>query len=101
MVVSHARFVVSSWCYNYRMTTQNNVRFIFTSSCLFSLEGLRVRIVVFNATFNNISVMSWRSDFFMEKTIEGFSTCISFMPYLVFFQILIHAARDKLKEYAN
>ena len=31
MVVSHARFVVSSWCYSYRMTTQNNVRFIFTS----------------------------------------------------------------------
>ena len=37
----------------------------------------------------------------MEKTTEVFSTCISFMPYLGFFQILIHAARDKLKEYAN
>jgi hypothetical protein len=29
---------------------------------------MRVRVVVFNATFTNISVILWRSDFFVEKT---------------------------------
>ena len=28
----------------------------------------RVRVVVFNASFNNISVISWRSVFLMEET---------------------------------
>jgi hypothetical protein len=29
---------------------------------------VRVRVMVFNATFNNISVMSWRSVLLMEET---------------------------------
>jgi len=32
------------------------------------LRGLRVRFMVFNATFNNISVISWRSVLLMEET---------------------------------
>ena len=31
-------------------------------------EGVRVLVVVFNATFNNISVISWRSVLLMEET---------------------------------
>jgi hypothetical protein len=30
--------------------------------------NMRDRIRVFNATFNNISVISWRSDLLVEKT---------------------------------
>jgi hypothetical protein len=31
-------------------------------------KGVRVRIVVFNATFNNISVISWRSVLLKEES---------------------------------
>ena len=31
-------------------------------------NGFRVMIVVFNATFNNMSVISWRSTLFVEET---------------------------------
>jgi hypothetical protein len=31
---------------------------------------VRIRIMVFNATFNNISVISWRSVLLVEKTID-------------------------------
>jgi len=30
--------------------------------------GYRVRVMVFNANFNNISVISWRSVFLVEET---------------------------------
>ena len=30
--------------------------------------GLRVRVMVFNATFNNISVISWQSVLLVEET---------------------------------
>jgi hypothetical protein len=30
--------------------------------------GVSVRVMVFNSTFNNISVILWRSVFFMEET---------------------------------
>ena len=33
------------------------------------LRGVRVRVMVLNATFNNISVISWRSGLLMEKTV--------------------------------
>jgi len=33
-------------------------------------EGLRVRVTVFNATFNNISVVSWRSVLLVEETTD-------------------------------
>ena len=32
---------------------------------------LRFRFMVFNVTFNNISVISWRSDLLMEETGEN------------------------------
>jgi len=32
------------------------------------LRSIRVRVLVFNATFNNISVISWRSFLLVEKT---------------------------------
>jgi hypothetical protein len=32
------------------------------------LEGVRVRIIVFKSTFNNISVISWQSVLLVEKT---------------------------------
>jgi hypothetical protein len=31
------------------------------------LKGLGVRVIVFNATFNNISVISWRSVLLVEE----------------------------------
>jgi hypothetical protein len=31
-------------------------------------ERVRVRVMVFNATFNNISVISWRSVLLVEET---------------------------------
>jgi uncharacterized DUF497 family protein len=31
-------------------------------------NGVRVRVMVFNATFNNISVISWRSVLLAEET---------------------------------
>jgi len=33
-------------------------------------DGIRVRVMMFNATFNNISVMSWRSVLLLEKTTD-------------------------------
>jgi hypothetical protein len=32
------------------------------------LEEVRVRVIVFNATFNNISAISWRSVLLVEET---------------------------------
>jgi hypothetical protein len=32
------------------------------------IRQLRVRVMVFNATFNNISVISWRSVLLLEET---------------------------------
>ena len=31
-------------------------------------RGLKVRVMVFDATFNNISAISWRSDLSVEET---------------------------------
>jgi len=36
-----------------------------------SLTGVRVRVMVFNATFNNISVESWWSVLMVEETGEN------------------------------
>jgi hypothetical protein len=35
-------------------------------TCQYYVEG--VRVMVFNATFNNISVISWQSALLMEET---------------------------------
>jgi len=34
------------------------------------VSGSRVRVMVLNATFNNLSVISWRSDLLLEETGE-------------------------------
>ena len=34
----------------------------------FAYQEFRVRVMLFNATFNNISVISWRSVLFVEET---------------------------------
>jgi hypothetical protein len=41
---------------------------IFTSSRSLAASGISVRNMVVNATFNNISVISWRSVLFVEET---------------------------------
>ena len=41
---------------------------IILSACLGTYLSTRVRVVVFNATFNNISVISWRSVLLVEET---------------------------------
>jgi hypothetical protein len=35
---------------------------------LFPRDKIRVRVLVFNGTFNNISVISWQSDLLTEET---------------------------------
>ncbi len=35
---------------------------------MFTLHGWSVWFMVFNATFNNMSVISWRSDLLVEET---------------------------------
>jgi hypothetical protein len=35
------------------------------------LKGVRVRVIVVNATFNNISIVSWRSVILVEETGPG------------------------------
>jgi hypothetical protein len=32
------------------------------------MTGIRISVIVFNATFNNISAISWRSDLLVEET---------------------------------
>jgi len=44
-----------------------NSEYIYTGDRSFGL-GLRVMVMVFNATFNNTSVMSWRPVLLVEKT---------------------------------
>jgi hypothetical protein len=33
------------------------------------MEWSRVKVIVLNAAFNNISVISWRSDLLVEETV--------------------------------
>jgi hypothetical protein len=49
-------------CYGFHITASD---FIFSIQCLFIVF---VCLMVFNATFNNILAISWRSDFLVEKT---------------------------------
>jgi hypothetical protein len=37
-------------------------------SAYFHLKKLRLWVMVFNATFNNISIISWQSVFLVEET---------------------------------
>jgi hypothetical protein len=44
------------------------------------VKWVRVKVMVFNATFNNISVISWRSVLVVEETeVPGESNCILYL----------------------
>jgi hypothetical protein len=47
-------------------TQQAGPHMIYT--CMFRINKILVWFMVFNATFNNISVLSWRSVLFVEET---------------------------------
>jgi len=42
----------------------------------------KVRVMVFNATFNNISVILWRSDILMEETGKPSICCKSLTNFI-------------------
>ena len=46
-----------------------HLKFNDNSNCDFFLIIYRVRAMVFNATFNNISIISWRSVLLVEETV--------------------------------
>jgi hypothetical protein len=46
---------------------QQNVR----NKLRFSKRGFRVRVIVLNATFNTISVISWPTELLVEETGEN------------------------------
>jgi hypothetical protein len=52
----------------YKALTFTQEGMIFTSSRSLAASGISVRNMVVNATFNNISVISWRSVLFVEET---------------------------------
>ena len=39
-------------------------------TCFFYLREIRVRVMVFNATFDNVSVISWRSVLLMQESTK-------------------------------
>ena len=43
---------------------------VFLVKCSHCVIGLRVRVMVFNATFDNISVILWQSVLLVEKTTD-------------------------------
>jgi hypothetical protein len=48
-----------------------------------SMPGVRLRVMVFNATFNNISVISWRSVLLEEETgVPGEIGCKSLTNFI-------------------
>jgi hypothetical protein len=53
-----------------------------------TLFRVRVRVVVLNATFNNISVILWRSVLLVEKTV---------VPGIRYFYILILQFRNNVE----
>jgi hypothetical protein len=48
-----------------KWTLKNNIKYMMIM--VFGLD-IRVMVMVFNATFNNISVISWRSVLLVEET---------------------------------
>ena len=55
---------------NFSYATQVNVKYIYNilTKLYIILKELVLWFMVFNATFNNISVISWRSDLMVEET---------------------------------
>jgi hypothetical protein len=51
-------------CTRIRYSMTEVVMCMITADCM-------VVVVVFNATFNNISAISWRSELFVEETVHG------------------------------
>jgi hypothetical protein len=52
-------------------TSTNKFNVLQQSMYIVYILGLGVRVMVFNATFNNISVISWRSVLLVEETGEN------------------------------
>ena len=44
------------------------VYYVYMLLCTKCNDGVRIRVIVFNATFNNISVISWRSVLLVRET---------------------------------
>ena len=62
----------------------SNSSCVSSSSFLFSIKNGLFWFMVFNATFNNISVISWQSVLLVEETGvpgENTSTCYLFCPW--------------------
>jgi len=53
---------------SYVLSHLKTVRGRLIRSMTFIFFGVRIMVMVFNATFNNISVISWRSVLLMEET---------------------------------
>jgi hypothetical protein len=51
-----------------RFKNQISIMFNFCAECSFIFFKLGFRVMVVNVTFNNVSVMSWRSDLLVEET---------------------------------
>jgi hypothetical protein len=51
-----------------RRATQSNIENQTTIGNMIASLRYRVRIMVFNATFNSISVISWQTDLLVEET---------------------------------
>ena len=47
--------------YNYDVLSSNNPTFDNWISLIYILKAILARLIVFNANFNNITVISWRS----------------------------------------
>jgi len=56
--------------YNKTIVTMESVNIQLGNSCFakFKLNKIRVGVMVFNATFNNISAISWWSVLLVEET---------------------------------
>jgi hypothetical protein len=54
-------------CNLWLLNLSQNMAIVNQSLCILNIEGLGVRVMVFNATLNNISVISWRSVLLVEE----------------------------------
>ena len=57
--------IISGYYLPMKWTLKNNIKYMMIM--VFGLD-IRVMVMVFTATFNNISVISWRSVLLVEET---------------------------------
>ena len=96
---SESYTVIACWSYMYNihcdhlLITQymyNAVTFKYMSLVYNVKHMVIVRLKVFDATFNNISAISWRSDLFVEKTRETHQPAASRWQTLPFQSTWVH-----------